>query len=355
MTWYYAVNGQQIGPVAEAEFHNLVKAGTIKPDTLVWRDGLTAWQPYGTTTGIAVPAPPIVSSPRVALDLRPMDIGDILDRTFRLYRSQFMPFFLIMLAVQSLSFLTSLAWRVSFAPQLGAQYRGASIAGMFGLSYFIGMAMLMIMVIVLNQIGIATLTAAVSSAFLQQEVSVRQAYLAVRDKLGRLIGVALLTSLLIGLGLVMCLIPGVYFMLSYMLVSEVVVLENLGPTMAMRRSKELMRVKTDRGFIHNNITKASILLLITFVLGAVVAGVVTVPFTIARATSRHPGLAAFDVMSPLAILQGVLTAVVQAAVAPVGRIAMILFYYDIRIRKEGFDLQVLATALGGKTPPSGTP
>jgi hypothetical protein len=355
MTWYYAVNGQQIGPVTEAEFYALVKAGTIKPDTLVWRDGLTAWLPYGTVTGIAAPAPPIVSSPGAALDLRPMDIGDILDRTFRLYRSHFMPFFLIMLAVQALSFLTSLAWRVAFASQLGAQYHDGSAARMFSPSYFVSLPLLMIIVIVLNQIGIATLTAAVSSAFLQQDISVRQAYLAVRDKLGRLIGVALLTSLLIGLGLVMCLIPGVYFMLSYMLVSEVVVLENLGPTTAMRRSKELMRVKTDKGFIHNNITKASIILLITLVLGVVVGAVVTIPFTIARAASRHPGLAAFDVMSPLAILQGVLTTVVQAAVAPVGRIAMILFYYDIRIRKEGFDLQVLAMALGGKTPPSGTP
>ena len=212
----------------------------------------------------------------------------------------------------------------------------------------------MIIVIVLNQIGIATLTAAVSSAYLQQQVSVRQAYLAVRDKLGRLIGAALLTSLLILLGLMLCLVPGVYFMLSYMLVSEVVVLENLGPITAMRRSKELMRVKTDKGFVRNNITKASVILLITLILGAVVGAVVTIPFAIARTASRHPELAALDVMSPLTILQGVLTAMVQAAVAPIGRIAMVLFYYDIRIRKEGFDLEVLAAALGSKTPTSGT-
>jgi hypothetical protein len=354
MTWYYAVNGQQIGPVAEAEFQDLVTAGTIKADTMVWRDGLPAWQPYGTVGGSATPAPPIVSSPSAALDLRPMGIGDILDRTFRLYRSHFMPFFLIMLAVQAIAFLTSLAWRVAFASGVGTAYRGGSTAAAFGPSFFIGFPLLMIIVIVLNQIGIATLTAAVSSAYLQQQVSVRQAYLAVRDKLGRLIGAALLTSLLILLGLMLCLVPGVYFMLSYMLVSEVVVLENLGPITAMRRSKELMRVKTDKGFVRNNITKASVILLITLILGAVVGAVVTIPFAIARTASRHPELAALDVMSPLTILQGVLTAMVQAAVAPIGRIAMVLFYYDIRIRKEGFDLEVLAAALGSKTPTSGT-
>ena len=282
-----------------------------------------------------------------------MGIGDILDRTFRLYRSHFMPYFLIMLVVQAFAFLTSLAWRVSFLSQVRTPHAGPG-AG-WSLAVTLGSLAFWIIVIVLNQIGIATLTAAVSSAFLQQEVSVRQSYLAVRDKLGRLLGVALLTSLLIGLGFMLCVIPGVYWMLSYMLVSEVVVLENLRPTAAMRRSKELMRVKTDKGFLRNNITKASVILLITVGLGIIVGGVVTVPFAIAQATSRHARLAVYSPMSPLSILQGVLTTVVQAAVAPVGRIAMVLFYYDVRIRKEGFDLQVLASALSGRTSPPGTP
>jgi len=43
--------------------------------------------------------------------------------------------------------------------------------------------------------------------------------------------------------------------------------------------------------------------------------------------------------------------IMQAGVGPIGTIAMILFYYDIRIRKEGFDLQVLAAALGAQPVP----
>jgi hypothetical protein len=43
--------------------------------------------------------------------------------------------------------------------------------------------------------------------------------------------------------------------------------------------------------------------------------------------------------------------VLQAGLAPIGIIAMILFYYDIRIRTEGFDLQVLASALGSEAVP----
>jgi uncharacterized RDD family membrane protein YckC len=46
MQWYYAVKDQRQGPLEQPEFDKLVSDGTIKSDTLVWREGLTAWQPY---------------------------------------------------------------------------------------------------------------------------------------------------------------------------------------------------------------------------------------------------------------------------------------------------------------------
>lgn len=45
MTWYYADGTRQVGPLTDAEFDNLVQSGTIRPDTLVWREGLPQWQP----------------------------------------------------------------------------------------------------------------------------------------------------------------------------------------------------------------------------------------------------------------------------------------------------------------------
>jgi uncharacterized RDD family membrane protein YckC len=46
MSWYYAENGQQIGPVDENRWASLVSEGTIKPTTLVWRDGMPNWAPF---------------------------------------------------------------------------------------------------------------------------------------------------------------------------------------------------------------------------------------------------------------------------------------------------------------------
>src|SRR5207248_5430978 len=50
----------------------------------------------------------------------------------------------------------------------------------------------------------------------------------------------IIVGLLIWLGLILCIAPGVYFAVSYMLVSQVVVLEGLSGGEAMRRSKELI-------------------------------------------------------------------------------------------------------------------
>ncbi len=45
MNWFYVENSQQKGPVLEEELAALVQNGTIKIDTLVWREGLPDWQP----------------------------------------------------------------------------------------------------------------------------------------------------------------------------------------------------------------------------------------------------------------------------------------------------------------------
>ena len=45
MDWFYAHNSQQAGPIPEAQLDAMLNAGTITQDTLVWRAGMTAWQP----------------------------------------------------------------------------------------------------------------------------------------------------------------------------------------------------------------------------------------------------------------------------------------------------------------------
>jgi len=68
MNWYYAAGGQQQGPVDDAQLDALIQAGTVTPDTLIWREGMPNWQPQRQarpTSGgsSAVAAPPMAAPP----------------------------------------------------------------------------------------------------------------------------------------------------------------------------------------------------------------------------------------------------------------------------------------------------
>jgi hypothetical protein len=57
MSWYYAENNERRGPIEDAAFDALVRQGAVRPDTLVWRDGLESWVPLAQS-GHAAGSPP---------------------------------------------------------------------------------------------------------------------------------------------------------------------------------------------------------------------------------------------------------------------------------------------------------
>ena len=48
MQWYYADGDKQVGPVSEEELIQLVTAGKIASETLVWHEGMGDWAAYGS-------------------------------------------------------------------------------------------------------------------------------------------------------------------------------------------------------------------------------------------------------------------------------------------------------------------
>jgi hypothetical protein len=50
--WWYASNGQRMGPVALADLGQLIETGTIQLDTLVWTEGMAAWQPASSVAAL---------------------------------------------------------------------------------------------------------------------------------------------------------------------------------------------------------------------------------------------------------------------------------------------------------------
>lgn len=61
--WYYGQNGVQKGPVSLEAMQELVRSGQLRPDDLVWKEGMANWAPANTlaelsTAPAAVPPPP---------------------------------------------------------------------------------------------------------------------------------------------------------------------------------------------------------------------------------------------------------------------------------------------------------
>jgi uncharacterized RDD family membrane protein YckC len=51
MSWYYAIGSQSIGPFTPEQMKELIRQGTISPDTLVWREGQNGWLPVRVAVG----------------------------------------------------------------------------------------------------------------------------------------------------------------------------------------------------------------------------------------------------------------------------------------------------------------
>lgn len=75
MNWFYAESGQTIGPVSEEELLRRVAVGTVRPETLVWHEGMSAWEPWAKLQPAATPtgasSQEIPSPPPVAHDAPP--------------------------------------------------------------------------------------------------------------------------------------------------------------------------------------------------------------------------------------------------------------------------------------------
>src|ERR1700704_5023566 len=59
-SWFFASQGRQEGPYPENQLRDLIAAGTVTADTLVWSEGMADWQKAGDIPGLlsATPRPP---------------------------------------------------------------------------------------------------------------------------------------------------------------------------------------------------------------------------------------------------------------------------------------------------------
>jgi len=308
--------------------------------------------------------------------LRPMSTGELMDRTLALYKKNF-KLFVGIASVGPASYLVFQLLTMSSATiQAGTRHRvnPFSIASL-GFGFFAGIF------IVLAGMAIAhgATVRAVAAVHLGFPITIGEAYKSLKGKIWRLLGVfvcmLLLASLaaiagfllvvlvfaalqflflsanqrLVGgtgaafamfLGFGMILVIGVPTMIvwvRYALAVACCVVEDLGVRKSLKRSVALSKGSRFRIFLIY-----IVFLIAGMLLGAALGGL----------AGGLGNLILPNVMARL-ILVYIASFIVGALTGPLATIGMALVYYDERVRKEAFDLQLMLSSLDLHAPPTG--
>ncbi|TMC25998.1 MAG: hypothetical protein E6J19_06700 [Chloroflexi bacterium] len=292
-----------------------------------------------------------------APQLRPLGVGDIIDRVLRMYRQRPVLFLTLSAIPNLIGVLIAqgarLVWPNAFLDfdqfaflndpnrmlaQLQAQQgrSGDTIVGLVS--------------VIPQSLGIAALTYAAANMYLGRPVAIGAAFRAALADVPRLIltlfvlvivlfgiwfaaiFVSTLPAVISGIGILIILVffavavLPFFLLASFALVPTVSALEDAGPIHSMRRSLQLIA-----GSRWRIIGLLVLLLVLEIVLGVVLSTV----FLGAFLTQSTAGRVA-------AVLVG---AAGTIAWEPLPWATLALFYYDMRVRKEALDLQLAAEAL----------
>jgi len=251
-----------------------------------------------------------------------LTIGGVLDRMFRIYGSHFA----LLLGIVAVSYVPLYAVQI-ILHAIGLQMGGPDGALVIAVA---NLVVLLLMALVAYPLTEGAATFAVSELYLGRTMTIGQAYRNARRRWGTIINAQITVGLRVFIGMLLFLVPGIIWMLMYSLTIPVVVLEGGKATDSMRRSQEL------------TVGQRRKILNVLFLVGAI-TWVVGLGVGMGGAMLL-PGETSLGVL-----LQEVLGSLVQLLVAPLGTIVPILLYYDCRIRKEGFDLEMLSQALAQQT------
>jgi hypothetical protein len=271
--------------------------------------------------------------------LKPLSIGQLLDRGIRLYRNNFLLFIGIVTITQIpatafamllVLFTSSPAFFEAFSGQISAV-----IAGLVG--FVIGIVSALI-----TQIGTAALTRAIADIYLGQTIGILEAYRKIGNSWLTLISALLLSGLMM-MGLfifffVPCIgwaaaIPGlglaVFFAMAVIpLIAPIIVLEGRGARSAISRAWNLARQR------------------FWWVFGFVIILAIFAQFIITGpvALTQVALLSVLDTTNQtlVVVIQQLVSFLLSIIYLPLQLTCITLLYFDIRVRLEGFDLALLA-------------
>jgi hypothetical protein len=278
-------------------------------------------------------------------DLRPLTLGEILDRTFSLYRRHFLLFLGItaipQLLILGLNLVQVLILKTP-TPVLrpaSTQFQAGAANGFLAFGIF-GVLIGVIVYFVAFLFAQGGTIYAVSDLYLGRPTTIGASLSRMWGQLANLFGVMILNGLAVAAATIFLIIPGIYVACRLSTCIPAALLEDLGARQSLERSFALTKDNAGRAFV---------IFLLYFALLYATMFLFMVPFGVLLALSaKDPSLMrwAMGLMQVGNFFGAVL-------VGPIFLIATSVFYYDLRVRKEAFDLQMMMNP--GGNPTSGSP
>lgn len=262
----------------------------------------------------------------MAANLRPLSTGELLDKTFSLYRQRFPLFF----GIAALPHLILFALMTTAGAVLGlsAWSRPGARAALPEVAFGLGAAYLLGSVIAAAATQAAT-TFTVSALYLDQPASLGRAFSRAKGRILAVVGVMIIFGIAFGIGFMLLIIPGVLVLMWYSLSVPATVVEQIGVRRALDRSSNLSKGSGWR-------------ILGVYVLLLILTVVVNLGINYLAQLALAP-------LKGIPTLYGLISSgtsyLVASLVAPILTIALTLLYYDQRVRKEGFDLEHMMNTL----------
>lgn len=295
-----------------------------------------------------------------------MGIADILDETVELYKTSFA----LLMGIAAVLYVPYSVFTQYFTMKYAPSFDLSNPKPMDSkhmLAYFGAVVVGIIWMLVVSPFVTGALTYAVSERFLSNKVTVASSFRRLMN--GRIFGglvVYVLISFAISLAMIgvitgaviacvfvgyantallFAAVPvallvvlgaifgGVYLMLRIALVDCILVVEYKGIGESLGRGWNLIK---------GSMLKCFGLLLLTTVVVGIVQSIAVQPTAVMVSFSQLKGGHPSELLLAIHTLVAALS---STLLAPVTSIVTILLYYDIRIRKEGFDLELLAAEL----------
>ena len=269
------------------------------------------------------------------LRLRPLEIGDLLDETFRMYRRHFLLFagisVILSIPAAALSGYTYYSLFGAFLQQISS---GQSL-DLNSLRATLGaIAVGAVVNLALVPFLYGAVTYATCESALGREVTAGGVVRAVVRRYFQLFGYAFLFLLM---GILFCLFPlWIWIGIGWSVVMPIMFIENAGLIPALGRSWRLVEGRWWRTFL---------MFLLIFILVYVARLALDAFIVLGQVVLQI-------VLSSVAVgwIFAAATAVVDSIVTPLIQIAIVLIYFDLRVRREGLDLFQLAQRVAALQP-----